>query len=334
MTFGFHLAAVSEETLRSLRRLTRTCEELRSPLGAGAMTGQELPWDLDRMAALLGFPGPQPHALVAVASRGWTLALAGDLIGHAVAVSRFTTDLMLWGSGEFGYIDLPDELCGISSAMPQKRNFPILERIRGRTGHVLSFGLDLAVGQRGTPYSNMVEVSKEAGAHLRDLVAAQLSAVRLLTLVLANLRPQAARARAACEREYLGGFSLANLLSVRLAVPWRSAQVVAGRYVTEAIARGRPPAEPDGPLLAALLEEQGHHSADPEDLLRQAFSVDRALTAKTTPGSANPTAVRHLLAAHAAEYDELEGWLAGRRAAVADALRTLDDVLTGGGSAT
>src|SRR5262249_40879932 len=124
---GFYLSALGAETLRILHRLTLTYAEVdRCPLGAGAMAGQELAWSRDRMAELLGFAGPTPHALVAVASRGWALSVAGDLSGYGVTLGRFATDLMAWGSSGYGFIDLPDELSGISSAMPQKKNFPFL----------------------------------------------------------------------------------------------------------------------------------------------------------------------------------------------------------------
>ncbi len=57
------------------------------------------------------------------------------------------------------------------------------------------------------------------------------SVLRLFGAVLENLRFREDRMREACESEYLGGFTLANLLTLRAGVPWRTAQVVAGRYI-------------------------------------------------------------------------------------------------------
>jgi argininosuccinate lyase len=325
ITPGFYLAAMSEEILRTLRRLDGTFGEVdQCPLGAGAMAGQELDWDRDRMARLLGFSGPTPHALVAVASRGWALSVAGDLSGFGVALSRFATDLMMWGSGEFGYLDLPDELSGISSAMPQKKNFPILERIRGRSAHLTSLAMDLALAQRSTPYSNMVEVSKESCAHLWQLFGALRSATRLLTTVLDNLTWRADRMRAACEREYLGAFTLANLLTIQAGIPWRSAQVLAGRYVVTATQRGLAPSAPDGALLAELAAAAGHHLTEPAHLLAEAFDVDAALATKRSAGSTNPDAVRDLLNAHDAEYEAISARWAARAAAAREALSPAD----------
>jgi argininosuccinate lyase len=325
ITPGFWLAAVSAEAHRTLRRLTHSYQELdAAPLGAGAMAGQELEWDRGRMAGLLGFACANPHALVAVASRGAVLGVAADLSGLGVVLSRFCTDLMTWGSSEYRFVDLPDALSGISSAMPQKKNFPILERIRGRSAHLSALHLDLTMGQRSTPYTNMVEVSKEAGAHLHLLFDTARSVLRLFTTVLAELRFDADAMRAACEREYLGGFTLANLLTLRAGVPWRQAQVIAGRYVVAAIERGLPPATPDGALLAGLAAEAGHRVDGGAALLAEAFTVPGALRAKRSDGSTNPRAVAELLEAHRREHDELDVWVQARRAVLRQAAGELE----------
>lgn len=328
ITPGFYLSAVCAETLRALRRLLATDEEIdRCPLGAGAMAGQELDWDRDALAAALGFRGPQPHALVAVASRGWTLAVSADLSVLGVTLSRFATDLMAWGSSAYGFLDLPDELSGISSAMPQKKNFPVLERIRGRTAHLTSAHLDAVLGQRNTPYANSVEVGKEAAAALPGLFDSLASTLRLFGAVLSGLEFRADRMRAACEAEFLGGFTLANRLTLDAGLPWRTAQVVAGRYVATTAGRGSRPSDVDGPLLAALAAERGHRLADPAALLAASLGVDGALAAKRSAGSTAPGAVRELLAAQLAELDELAAAWAGRDARVRDALADLDRAL-------
>jgi argininosuccinate lyase len=323
---GFYLAALGEETLRTLRRLRTSHAEVdASPLGAGAMAGQELAWDRARMARLLGFARVQPHALVCVASRGWALSLAADLCGFGTALSRFATDLMAWGGAGHGFFDLPDALSGISSAMPQKKNFPILERIRGRSAHLAAYHEDLVLAQRATPYTNMVEVSKEAGANLLPLFKMLGSVLRLFGTVVEHLEFLPARLRVACEREYLGGFTLANLLTLRCNVPWRQAQVLAGRYIVAAMERGLPPSTPDGGLLAQLAE--GFTVADPAELLAEAFDVDRALYAKTSQGGTHPDAVAQLLAEQTAEYTEHAQWWAGREEHGRAALAAIDNEL-------
>ncbi|GAA1369449.1 argininosuccinate lyase [Catellatospora chokoriensis] len=328
MTPGFYLTALVEEVLHVLRRLTASYEELdRSPLGAGAMTGQELDWDRQQLADSLGFRAPVRHALPAVASRGWALAVGGDLSLLGVTLSRFATDLMCWASGAYGFIDLPDALCGISSAMPQKRNFPVLERLRGRSAHLTGLSLDLAIGQRATPYANMVEVSKEAASHLSTLFGETRSLLRLGTTVLAGLRFLPEPMAAACAREYLGGFTLANLLTLHCGIEWRTAQIIAGRYITAAITAGLPPTEPAPELLREAANAYGQQIEGARDLLAQAFSVEQALTRKRTSGSTHPTQVRALMTEQRLEVAEQAARWLTRSLRIEQALAGLNHAL-------
>lgn len=304
---GFVLSAFAAELLDAQRRLGSAYQETDlCPLGAGAMAGGELPWDRARLAAALGFSAPVPHALSAVASRGWVLSAAGALSDLGVVVSRFITDLMAWGSGAYQWMSLPDELAGISSAMPQKKNFPVLERIRGRSGHLTAGYLDVAVGQRNTSYTNLVEVSKEASASLPALWWNAESMLVLLELVIRNLQFDTAAMRRACDDDFLGGFALANNLALQVGLPWRTAQVVAGKYIVECLQSGR--REPDPALLRELID--AHHDgggsdatadtavADNDDLLamlRHIKDSDSALASKATAGGTSPESVRALL---------------------------------------
>ncbi|MFG2713700.1 argininosuccinate lyase [Streptomyces goshikiensis] len=327
---GFYFAGVCDQVLHTLERLEAVYRTAgASPMGAGAMAGQELPWDRARMARLLGFPHVRTHALRAVAQRDWALEACAEFSMLGVALSRFATDLMTWGGAGCGFVDLPDHWSGISSAMPQKKNFPVLERIRARTAHLSAAYTDIAIGQRNTPYSNSVEVSKEANAGVPAAFDTLASVLRLFGAVLENLRFREDRMRDACSAEYLGGFTLANLLTLRAGVPWRTAQVVAGRYIVRAVERGLPPAEPDGPLLEALLAKEGHRTGDAVALLTEAMGLPGGLTAKRSDGSAHPDAVRALLAEQGCAFDEVaERWQA-RRTGVAEAAAALDRLLAG-----
>lgn len=331
ITPGFYLAALSEEVKHALDRLRTTYDELNHcPLGAGAMAGQELPWDRRRMALLLGFTDTRQHALVSVASRAWVSEITGELALFGVTLSRFVTDLMAWASGEYGFVDLPDEWSGISSAMPQKKNFPVLERIRGRTGHLVAAHVDLLLGLRNTPYANSVEVSKEATAPLHRACADVASILRLAIAVVGGLRFDADRMRSACEREYLGGFTLANLLTLNSGVPWRTAQVIAGQYIVEAVRRGLPPQGYDPDLLRDTAAGHGYQSIDPALTLDEAFDVDRNLWRKQSSGSTNPEQLRKLLDRQATEYQQAAAEWDRRERSVRDQLsRLADDIQEG-----
>ena len=323
ITPGFYLTALSAEAIAALQRLAATYDHLDAcPLGAGALAGQELGWDREELAASLGFARPRHHALVSIASRGWALDIASDLANFAVVLSRFTTDLMTWGGSGHGFLLLPDELSGISAAMPQKRNYPVLERIRGRCSHVVGAAQDLTTGQRNTPYSNTVEVSKEAGANLRVLIDALRSTLRLAGVVMDNLEFDAERMAEICATEYLGGFTLANKLTLEHGIPWRTSQIIAGRYVKAALDKGLLPADADAELMRTIAAEAGFPVPDAAALLESSFGVHEGVRAKRSHGSTNPDAV---LATAEAQKTELAGlaelWRARRDTIAAAAVR-------------
>ncbi|HEY3368670.1 MAG TPA: lyase family protein [Symbiobacteriaceae bacterium] len=317
---GFYLSAMAEQVLQTGRWLGDIYDRINCcPLGAGAMAGQELAWDRERMARLLGFAAPQRHALTAVASREWTLRIAGELSMLAVALSRFATDFMLWGSSEYGFIDLPDELAGISSAMPQKKNFPVLERIRGKTAHMAAFNVDFLMGQRSNPYTNLVEVSKEAGAHLTTLFATTRTALQLFTTVIEHVQFREDRMRAACGREYLGGFALANMLTLGAGMPWRKAQVVAGSVIVEAMQRHLSPGGIDSALVSDVARSHGYAVNLSRDRVRDAFSPEGNLGGKRSDGSTAPEFVETLLQTQRRELYQLQLLWGERRTVLAEA---------------
>lgn len=317
ITPGFYLSALIAHLLHSLRRLLMTYDFVNlCPLGAGAMAGQYLAWDRDRLATLLAFERPEPHALVGVASRAWALEFAMECSTLAVGLSRFVTDLMTWAGSEHGFIELPDRLAGISSAMPQKKNYPVLERIRGRCAHATSWYLDAVLAQRNTSFSNAVEVSKEGAAQFGPAVSGLGSALRLAAAVFDAMTFRVDRMRARCEREYLGGFSLAIRLTRNEGVPWRTAQTIAGRYVVEASAGGNRPADTAPELLGATAQACGYRLADPTAALAGVFDCDADLRGRRSAGSAHPASVAELLADQAGWAQQLATAWDARRAAV------------------
>ncbi len=307
---GFYFSAVTEQVLDVLRHLLFIYDDLNQcPLGAGAMAGHELPWDRRRLANLLGFSHDRHHALLAVGSRDWALRVAGELSTFGVAVSRIVTDLITWGSSGYGFITLPDEMCGISSAMPQKKNFTILERIRGKCAHLSTYYLDIALGQRNTPLTNLVEVNKEALSQMNALFQTAGSIVRLLHMVIDRIGFNEAAMRQVCEQDYLGGFGLANALTLHYGVPYRQAQVLTGAYITESIARHLNPAQVDADMLHSLCLRQGYDIKLDEEEHERLFQADFNLRSKHSAGSAHPDSVLRLLERQSEEYGSVaETW--------------------------
>jgi len=106
----------------------------RNPLGTGAGYGSSLPLNRRLTTELLEFGDLLYNSAYASLSRGKTeIAIASALASVAQTLSRFSTDVCLFMTSEFRFIDFPDEYVTGSSIMPQKRNPDVFELIRGRT---------------------------------------------------------------------------------------------------------------------------------------------------------------------------------------------------------
>lgn len=326
---SFYLTALSEHILATLRRLLAVYDDINEcPLGGGALAGQQLRWDRQRMANLLGFTAPKHHALIAVASREWVLRIAGELSNFGVVLSRFVTDFIAWSSSEYGFLDLPDDLASISSLMPQKKNFTIFERIRGKTAHISAFYIDFLMGQRNTPYTNLVEVSKEAGSHVISLFDETRSALRLLTATIEHMQFREERMRAICETEYLGGSSIANLLTLQEHLPYRIAQVITGRYIVASIEQQHQPGQADSTLLRSLCQNSGYDIGLSDEALKQACDADQNLHSKQSQGSTHPQEVRELLKLQEEGIADVRSHWDQRRMRVESAYQEIDALIT------
>ena len=189
-TYGHHLGGVARAVDRDLAALGAAAAGLdTSPLGAGTGHGTAVPIAPARTAALLGFARPAPHALDAVASRDVVLRLLSAAAILGVTASRLAADLLLWTTAEFDFLELPDELVGSSSAMPQKRNPFLLEHVKGRSARVAGAFVAATTAMHATPFANSVAVGTEGCAGVTEALDAAADSVTLLRLVVAGAKP-------------------------------------------------------------------------------------------------------------------------------------------------
>ena len=107
----------------------------KSPLGSAAGYGSpNLPIDRVATQRSLGFREVQEPVTAVQLSRGKAEAELLFQIGLVMQdVGRLASDLMLFYTQEFAFVELPAEFTTGSSIMPQKRNPDVFELIRGRT---------------------------------------------------------------------------------------------------------------------------------------------------------------------------------------------------------
>lgn len=235
VTYGYYLLGVALAVGRDIDALRLAGTGLQTcPLGAGAVAGTDLPIKPLRTAQLLGFQATTRHALDAVASRDALLRILGAATGLAVTLSRLATDLQLWSTAEFGFVEFPDRLVGGSSAMPQKRNAFLLEHIKAKPGRALGAWAAAASMMASTPFTNSIEVGTEAVAGVWPGLRAAEESVLLSQVVVSGARPHGVRMSERAENGFTAATAVANRL-VRSGVPFRTAHHLVGDAVRRAV---------------------------------------------------------------------------------------------------
>ena len=107
----------------------------RNPLGSGAGYGTPgLPVDREATRVRLGFASVHEPVTAVQLSRGKAEAqLLFELTLLLQDLGRFAADVLLFSTGEFGFLALPEAFTTGSSIMPQKKNPDVFELIRGRS---------------------------------------------------------------------------------------------------------------------------------------------------------------------------------------------------------
>lgn len=314
-TLGHYFAAVSCELGRSLAQLAASWDEVnRSPLGAGAGLGTSFAIDCERTAALLGFDAVIENSLDAVASRDYAIHVLSPLAVLGTTLTRLALDLQMWSSRAYNFLHWPDELVSTSSMMPQKRNVFVLENIRGQAARPSGALISTLMGLKNTPFSNSVEVSSEATAHLLPALAATGKAIRLTALLLRHVRADAGRMLEFLEREETTMTAVADHLVARHRLSFRSAHEVVGRLLREGPPSGGwTPGAVKAGLEAILTELAGRLFALDEAELGQALDPGACAHAARFGGGPAPESVRGQLARLEEERRALAERTAARR---------------------
>lgn len=182
---GHYLLGVFFALGRERQRLHSLLEDIRNcPMGAGAGGGTSMPIDPLQTASLLGFEQPSFNSLDAVASRDHHLYGLSIFAGISTLLSRVAQDLQVWTTREFALIDIPRNLAGGSSMLPQKKNPFLLEHIKGSASTVIGAYVSAATATCKAPFSNSIEASNYACSPLRLSEEALKRAIILTSLIV------------------------------------------------------------------------------------------------------------------------------------------------------
>ena len=296
VSFGHHLLAYVEMFARDAERFADVRRRTnRLPLGSAALAGTSYPLDRERVAKTLGMvdddgkPSVCQNSLDAVSDRDFAIEFTAAASLAMIHVSRFSEELVLWMSQNFGFIDLADRFCTGSSIMPQKKNPDVPELARGKTGRVVGHLMGLLTLMKGQPlaYNKDNQEDKEP---LFDTVDTLRDTLRIFCELVGGIVVKPEAMERAARRGYATATDLADYL-VKRGLPFRDAHEAVAHAVKVAIEQGVDLSEL---TLATLQGFNASIAADVFEVLTLRGSLDaRKLLGGTAPAQVRAQVARH-----------------------------------------
>ena len=237
VSLGHYFLAHIEALERDYSRVFACAERADIlPLGAGALAGSTIVLDRELIARQLGFSKLSQNSLDAVGDRDFVCEFLFDLALIGMHLSRFSEDLILWSTAEFGFITFSDDFATGSSLMPQKKNPDMAELTRGKTGRLYGNLIALLTTMKGLPASYNRDLQEDKRP-LFDSVDTVKDALGIFAAMLPEVKVNSAKMEMAASDPNLLATDLAEYL-VKKGMPFREAHETTGKLVARAIKAG------------------------------------------------------------------------------------------------
>ncbi|WP_051207616.1 argininosuccinate lyase [Butyrivibrio sp. AE3006] len=230
VTLAHHLGAYFEMFKRDSRRLENIYMLMNfCPLGSGALAGTTYPLDREFVAQQLDFFGPTKNSMDSVSDRDYLIEYLSALSIIMMHLSRFSEEVIIWNSNEYGFVTIDDAYSTGSSIMPQKKNPDIAELVRGKTGRVYGALNSLLVTMKGIPlaYDKDMQEDKEVSF---DAIDTTKNCLILFTDMLSTMKFNKETMENSAIRGFTDATDAADYL-VNKGVPFRDAHGIIGRLV-------------------------------------------------------------------------------------------------------
>ncbi|KIM99114.1 hypothetical protein OIDMADRAFT_146752 [Oidiodendron maius Zn] len=278
-------ATAFQSDLERLRFTKKNINKL--PLGCGAVAGNAFGIDRIAMAKELGFEGLIMNSMSGVGDRDFVVEVLQCAATIGSHLSRWSEDLIIYSSLEFGYVKLADAYTTGSSLMPQKKNCDSLELLRGKSGRIFGAMAGLMMSIKGIPSTYNKDL-QESIQPMLDTVKTIKDSLQIAARSLATATVYPEKMRAALSPDMLAT-DLAEYL-VRKGVPFRETHHLAGRMV--ALAED----EKKGMDQLTVEQFQGVDKRFGADVL-SVFDYERSVELKDATGGTSRRAVLEQLEA-------------------------------------
>ncbi len=283
VTFAHYVMAYAQMLMRDVTRLEDAIKRMNFlPLGSGALATTTYPIDRESVAQALGFDGVMQNSIDGVSDRDFCLEGASVLAILMTHMSRFSEEIILWCSSEFGFIELDDAFSTGSSIMPQKKNPDIAELVRGKSGRVFGSLITLLTVMKGLPlaYNKDMQEDKEA---IFDALDNTKLCIDIFTQMFETMTVKTAALRRAASKGFINATDCADYL-VKNGLPFRDAYKITGQIIAYCI-------DNEKTLESLTLDEYKSFSAVFDDGVYTAVDLINCVNGRKVTGGPAASAV-------------------------------------------
>ena len=296
VVFAHHLMAWFAMLRRDSERLVDCRRRVNVlPLGSAALAGTSFPIDRELVASLLSFDEVSENSLDAVSDRDFAIEFTSAASLLMMHLSRWSEELILWASPQYGFIELPDRFCTGSSIMPQKKNPDVPELVRGKSARAFGSLIPLLPLITRPPLASPTE-NQEDKEPLIDSIKTVSDCLRAFGDMLPNVIPKPEAMREAAARGFATATDLADYL-VRKGIPFRDAHHVVGQLVATAV-------QQNVDLSELPIETLQLASASISEDVYQVLTLEGSVAARAHYGGTAPKTVRAAIAQAKRQLDE------------------------------
>ncbi len=230
--FSHYINNYIAQILRSLERIDEIYRRVnKNPLGACAIGGTSIKINRSRTSELLGFDGLVYNSIDATSSRDYIYETLTSLSLLAVQFSRMAEDLIIWSTNEFGFIEIAEEFCSVSSVMPQKKNPDTIELIRSKCSKVISNLFNAAMIIKAIPTGYFRDF-QDLKIPLKNSFEVISSVINILKEIFATITVKKEKMRKSIEESYILALDLAELLVEEYNIPFRQSHKIVALLIS------------------------------------------------------------------------------------------------------
>ena len=236
--FSHHLLAYAQMLVRDIGRIEDAIKRANlSPLGSCALAGTTYPIDRELTANLLGFDGYTENSIDGVSDRDYCVELLSAFSILMMHLSRFSEEVILWSSLEFGYVTLDDAFTTGSSIMPQKKNSDMAELVRGKAGRVFGDLIGTLTMLKGLPlaYNKDMQEDKES---IFDALTTVKKCLTVFAPMIDTMKVNSEKMLSSAKSGYINATDLADYMTKK-GMPFRSAYKIVGQIVSNAVKQNK-----------------------------------------------------------------------------------------------